>query len=126
MAKTRDGVHEAFYTAFEPSTVDHNILEEDPFTSAWMRHLEKEPVADGERVLFIRRWLDRTSGEEPSPAVGACFLDMKRAYMELRPSLRRVYSTVMHLPTFEPILFPLGFAPLEAANVRRLAGLSAV
>jgi class 3 adenylate cyclase len=117
VAKTRDGKPEAFYIAFEPSTVDHNILEEDPLTSAWIRHLDKNPVAEGERVLFIRRWLDRATGEDPSPAVGACFLDMKRAYMELRPSLRRVYGTVMHLPTFEPILFPLGFAPLEAANV---------
>jgi hypothetical protein len=37
--------------------------------------------------------------------------------MELRPGLRRIYCAVVDLPTLEPILFPLGFTPLEKFNV---------
>lgn len=117
VARTRDGKPEAFYIAFEPSTVDHNILEEDPLTFAWISHLDEDPVADGERVLFIRRWLDRATGEDPSPAVGACLLDLKRAYMELRPSLRRVYAAVEDFATLAPILTPVGYTLLKKANV---------
>lgn len=83
----------------------------------WLRHLNENPLAPGERVLFLPRWLDRATGEIPSAAVGACFLDIKRTYMELRPGLRRIYTAVIDWNTFEPILFPLGFAPLEKFNV---------
>jgi len=41
--------------------------------------------------LFIRRWLGKQDGERPSPVQAACWLDIKRHYMELRPRLRRVY-----------------------------------
>lgn len=117
VAKTRDGKLAAFYNLFEPDKVNRALLAEDPLTSVWWRQISENPVAEGERVLFCRRWLDRTTGEAPSPAVGACFLDIKRFYMELRPSLRRIYFPVTELATFEPILFPLGFAPLEEADV---------
>jgi len=117
VAKTRNGELTAFYILFEPEKVDPTFLEEDLFTSAWLQHLRENPVADGERVLFCRRWLDRSTGELPSAAVSACFLDIKRAYMELRPSLRRIYFPVKNLPTFKQILFPLGFTSLQKAAV---------
>jgi hypothetical protein len=44
-------------------------------------------------------------------------LDIKRTYMELRPSLRRIYYPIIDLATFEPILFPLGFRALEKNRV---------
>jgi len=74
-------------------------------------------MADGERVLFLRRWLARTTGELPSPAQAACWLDIKRTYMELRPHLRRLYTTVTFLDIYAPIVCPLGFAPLEEVSV---------
>jgi class 3 adenylate cyclase len=117
IAKTQKGDLVAFYIIFEPDKVDRTLLKEDPFTFMWLQHLRENPVADGERVLFCRRWLDRTTGETPSPAVGACFLDIKRFYLELRPSLRRIYFPVKDISIFEPILFPLGFGSLEEANV---------
>jgi class 3 adenylate cyclase len=117
VVKTRDGKLAAFYIIFEPAHVDRELLAEDPLTGAWSLHLSKNPVADGERVLFLRRWLARTTGEAPSPAQGACWLDIKRTYMELRPTLRRLYTTVTDLSTYAPIVIPLGFAPLEEANV---------
>jgi class 3 adenylate cyclase len=117
LVKTRDGKSEAFYILFEPDDVDRTLLEEDPFTSSWLKHLIDSPIANAERVLFCRRWVDRTTGEMPSPAVSACFLDTKRVYMELRPSLRRIYCPVIDLSTFESILSPLGFTALEMASV---------
>ena len=117
VARTPEGTPVAFYNLFEPKDVDQSFLLEDPLTAVWLRHLSENPVAEGERVLFSRRWLDSTTGELPSPAVGACFLDIKRSYMELRPSLRRIYLTVRDLSAFEPILFPLGFTALENSSV---------
>jgi DNA-binding CsgD family transcriptional regulator len=43
--------------------------------------------------------------------VSACWLDVKRVYMQLRPRLRRIYSVVGDLPRLAPIFGPLGFAP---------------
>ena len=117
VVKTRDDQVAAFFIIFEPSNVDSGLLADDPMTAAWSKHLSENPVADGERVLFLRRWLARTTGEAPSPAQGACWLDIKRTYMELRPSLRRLYTTVIDLETYAPIIIPLGFAPIEEAKV---------
>src|SRR5262249_16712062 len=69
------------------------------------------------RVLFLRRWLSREHGEAPSPVQAACWLDVKRAYMELRPDLRRVYLAVRDLPTYAPTALKLRFQPLPDAPV---------
>jgi len=117
VAKTRDGRVAALYILFEPANVDPQLLADDPLTAAWSQHLYENPMADGERVLFLRRWLARTTGELPSPAQAACWLDIKRTYMELRPHLRRLYTTVTFLDTYAPIVCPLGFVPLEEVSV---------
>jgi DNA-binding CsgD family transcriptional regulator len=69
------------------------------------------PPAAGDRVLTMRRWLGAASGEMLSPAVGACWLDVKRAYMELRPRLARLYTAMADPVALAPIFGPLGFAP---------------
>ena len=115
--RSPNGRVDAFYFAFEPQKVGPVLLNEDPFTSNWLRHLNEDPLATGERALFLPRFLDRKTGEIPSAAVGACFLDIKRTYMELRPGLRRIYTAVIDWEAFEPILSPLGFAPLEKFKV---------
>ncbi len=117
VAKTRDGKIAGFYLIFEPNDIEREHLVDDPLTAAWLKHLSENPVSDNERVLFLRRWLARTTGEAPSPVQGACWLDIKRAYMALRPSLRRLYTTVIDLETYGPIVTPLGFTPLEGAHV---------
>jgi class 3 adenylate cyclase len=116
-ARSRDNNLEAFYILFDPFDVDRDLLKIDPLTNAWHRHLSVNPVAPGERVLFLRRWLTRTSGEAPCPSQAACWLDIKRTYMQLRPSLRRLYTAVTDLSTYAPMVLPLGFVPLEEANV---------
>ena len=123
VAKTRDGKIAGFYSIFEPNDIEREHLLDDPLTAAWLKHLNENSVADHERVLFLRRWLARSTGEAPSPVQGACWLDIKRAYMALRPSLRRLYTTVIDLETYGPIVTPLGFTPLEGAHVS-IAGIT--
>jgi hypothetical protein len=117
VARTRDVRVAAFYILFEPNDAYPDLLADDPLTAAWLEHLRINPIAPGERVLFLRRWLTRLIGEAHSPALAASWLDVKRTYMELRPGLRRLYGTVTDPAPFLPMLGPLGFVPLEEANV---------
>jgi class 3 adenylate cyclase/ABC-type branched-subunit amino acid transport system ATPase component len=117
VARGRDLSVAGFFVSFDPTTVTAEILAQDPLTASWLRDLQAHPVAGGERVLFLRRWLATRTGEAPSPIQAACWLDIKRSYMELRPSLRRLYTTVTGLTTYAPIVLPLRFRPLPEANV---------
>jgi class 3 adenylate cyclase len=67
-------------------------------------------------VLFLRRWLDRSAGDQPSDSQAACWLDVKRTYMELRSTLRRLYAVVRNAEAYA--LEALGFVPLPGAEVR--------
>ena len=89
-------------------------------TRGWCNHLRRFPVPKGQRVLFMRRWLGLELGEAPSPVQAVCWLEIKRAYMALRPNLRRVYSTVsdLHLEVYGPVVSRLGFGPAEGADVK--------
>jgi hypothetical protein len=73
-------------------------------------------VQNTEKVLFLRRWLSWDEGESPSPVQAACWLDIKRTYMELRPNLRRVYLTVRDLTAYAPVALKLGFSPLSECD----------
>lgn len=64
---------------------------------AWSEALKASPVPDGQRVLFIRRWLGRDDGERPGEVQAACWLALKRDYMEMRPALRHVYLVLAYL-----------------------------
>jgi len=76
--------------------------------------------------VFVRRWLSEEHGELPSPVQAACWLDIKRTYMALRPSLRRVYTAVEDLPAYAEAVTPLGFQPLGTTDVDGIAFHSAV
>ena len=96
----------------EISGIDRALLEGDPVARAWAGHLGATPPREGDRMLAMRRWLGRDSGEMLSPAVGSCWLDVKRVYMELRPRLSRLYSVMSDFDQLAPIFVPLGFAPV--------------
>lgn len=113
VARNPAGQVDAFVQVAEIGSVAPEILDGDPIAASWMSHLRRFPAASGDRVLGMRRWLGRETGEGGSPAVGACWLDVKRLYMELRPRLSRLYSTIVDLESQGPIFLPLGFAPLE-------------
>jgi hypothetical protein len=99
----------------EPDQVPYGAIEADPVTRSWREHLRREPVPRGQRVLWNRRWLSEDEGERRSTVQAACWLDIKRAYMELRPELRRLYTTVRDIASYMPIITPLGFVALPEA-----------
>ena len=74
----------------------------------WARDLAARPVENGERVLFLRRFLTARDGEAASPPMAALFLDIKRVYMQMRPRLRRVYAVVADMADTR-LLGSLGF-----------------
>ena len=84
-----------------------------PSLEAWARDLHEHPLPKGQLALGLRRWLDAERGELPCASQAACFLDVKRTYMALRPALRRMYIVVQDLPTYWPVVSKLGFRPLE-------------
>jgi len=100
------------------AAINPAFLQEDPVARGWWNHLRHAPVLKSQRVLFIRRWLSLELGEMPSPVQAVCWLEIKKAYMALRPNLRRVYSVVCDLPTFAPVISKLGFRPLDEADVK--------
>jgi hypothetical protein len=116
VVRGRAGSVLGFYAIFEPSDLGSDATAKDPLASRWAEHLRAAPVPKGQRVLFVRRWLSGEHGEAPSPVQAACWLDAKRAYMELRPELRRVYIAVRDFDTYVPAAVRLGFQPLASAN----------
>jgi hypothetical protein len=115
VVRGEDGAIAGYYCCFDPNTVDPADFQEDPILDLWWRQENENPVPEGQTVLFLRRWLSLEHGEAPSPVQAACWLDIKRTYMELRPQLRRVYLTIIDLPTYAPVAVKLGFNPVSEA-----------
>jgi hypothetical protein len=81
-------------------------------------------VESPRKTLFLRRWLGLEAGEAPSPVQAACWLDVKRAYLEMRPSLQRVYLAVSDLAPYASAAQELGFEVLHSE--RRLPHATAL
>jgi DNA-binding winged helix-turn-helix (wHTH) protein len=118
VARDASGATVGFYCMFERDAVSAAALQADPVTREWCRHLHDDPVPKGQRVLFIRRWLASEYGESPSPVQAACWLDIKRTYMELRPHLRRVYLLLREVEPFADAALALGIRVVESAEVK--------
>ena len=116
VARDKDGVVVAFYCMAEASEITPDLCRLDPIASSWRDHLSSHPLPKGCRALILRRWLGKGPGEAPSAEQAACWLDVKRAYMALRPQLRRVYLTVVDLPTYAPVAVQLGFNHIPEAT----------
>jgi hypothetical protein len=118
VALDHDGQVAGFYIAFEPDQVDRAWLQEDPLTREWFAHLQRNPIPSRQKVLFMRRWLTRDTGEMPGGAQGACWLDIKRIYMYLRPHLRRIYLCVTEpgLNAYRDVVLKLGFVPIAETH----------
>jgi hypothetical protein len=89
----------------------------DAVTAAWVRHLRDHPLPRGHLALELRRWLDAEHGESPCATQAACWLDVTRTYMALRPALRRMYVVVRDVATYGPVVEELGFRPLPHGQV---------
>lgn len=118
VARDSGGIVAGFYCAFEASQVPVQFLREDPVTCRWLEDLQQQPLPRQQRAFFLRRWLSADSGEAPSAVQAACFVDLKRKYLELRPSLRRVYLTLRELTPYAAVLQTLDFQVLLLGNPR--------
>jgi hypothetical protein len=85
----------------------------DAVTADWTRHLRDHPLPHGQLALGLRWWLDADHGESPFASQAACWLDVERTCMALRPALRRVYVVVGDVATTWPVVEELGFRPLR-------------
>jgi hypothetical protein len=105
-----------FYCLFDPEAVPGDLRRCDPVVANWLEHLEANPVPAGQCALFLRRWLSSEAGESPSAIQAACWLDIKGAYMRLRPHLRRVYLTLRGPAPYVPVARQLGFRMITMAD----------
>ena len=113
--RSHSGSVEGFYCVFDPTAVPRQLCREDPITRAWLDHMDRQPIPR-QRALFLRCWLSAAEGEAPSPVQAACWIDVKRKYMELRPDLRRVYLALADLTPYAAAAQRLGFRVLEEAS----------
>jgi hypothetical protein len=112
VARDRMGSVAGFYCVFDPASVPARLCHEDPVTRGWLDHLDRQPMPRQHRALFLRRWLSAEEGEAPSAAQAACWVDVKRKYLELRPNLRRVYLMLRNLTPYAAAAQKLGFRVL--------------
>jgi len=90
VVRDEHGGLQGFYLAIVASKVHKNVIGRDPLAASWSRDLPRSD--DKAATLWVRRTLDRDTGEGPSSGQAACWLDIKRTYLELRPRLRWVYT----------------------------------
>jgi hypothetical protein len=110
VARDVDGSIAAVRCLCRDGELPSELLRRDPVAVAWRTDLRERPVPRGQRVLFERWLLDRETGRYPAPSTAALVLDLKRAYLELRPVLRRIYAPLLDtsvLPTYAPLGFTL-------------------
>jgi hypothetical protein len=93
------------------------LLTADPLSAAWLRHLEEDPVDANECVLLLRLKLCASSATDTAAVEAALMLDLKRAYVELRPRLRRLYCAVPHPSRVTDFARDVGFRRLPEHDV---------
>ncbi len=117
VTRDRRGMVVGFYCVLDPHRLPSRFLRDDPITRAWMDNLDRQPSAKQQRTLFLRRWLAADAGETPCAVQAACWIDLKRKYLELRPNLRRVYLTVRDLKSYAAVAQRLGFQVLSDGKI---------
>jgi len=117
VARDRSRKTVGFYCLCEPDAVPESVARQDPLVRGWLTYLRNDPLPKNETALFLRRWLSEEEGELPSGIQAACWLDIKRTYLALRPRLRRVYLALQDLAAYGPVAQSLGFVAVPAANI---------
>ena len=107
VVRDEDGGVQGFYQAIVASKVHKNVIAKDPLAASWARDLPRSE--DRAAALWLRRSLDRDTGEGPSSGQAACWLDIKRTYLELRPRLRWVYTCYCDAELYRRSFEQLGF-----------------
>jgi len=102
---------QGFYQSIVASKVHKNVIERDPLAASWAKDLPRSE--DRAATLWLRRTLDRDTGEGPSTGQAACWLDIKRTYLELRPRLRWVYTCYCNAELYRRSFEQLGFRLMD-------------
>jgi len=103
-----------FYCLINPEQLDISTLGTDPVIDYWWQDLQKRKVgAKRPYALFVRRWLSIEEGEALSGVQAACWLDIKRVYMAMRPKLHHVYMTFEDVMPLASVAKDLGFVMLQ-------------
>jgi hypothetical protein len=103
-----EGALRGFSSLFDPGDVPRAQLLSDPVAASVLEHVRRHPVPPGQRIL-----INRYSHSADRSATATIWLDTKRAYLELRPHLRRLYIPMPDVEDTAAVLAPLGFAPVE-------------
>ena len=113
VVRDADGAVRGYSSLCLPQDVPRALLRGDPVARAvWLEHLRREPVPPGQRVLLNRLVARAPTRARDRHAVAR----HKRAYLELRPHLRRLYRRRARIPTRRSTaLAPLGFVRLDVA-----------
>ena len=116
VSRDSEGRVAAFFVLLEGGQIGPALVGDDPVVGTWAQHLRCHPLARGEVALGLRRWLDAERGEAPGATQAACWLDVKRTYMALRPALRRMYVTVEDVRSYWPAVWfwPVNVTAAEA------------
>jgi DNA-binding CsgD family transcriptional regulator len=116
VVRAGDGAVAAFSVT---ATVDDGAgsAREDPLVRAVADHLRDDPMPPGTGAVVFRWALGRRHGERPAPEVAALVTDLKRTYLQLRATLRRVYTVVIDWPAAAPVLRVMGFDLLTEVAV---------
>ena len=117
VARGRGGDVDAYVCVCDPDALPHPLAAGDPAVALIREDLRRNPLGRGRRALAIRSMLAADTGEGLSPAQAACWLDIKREYLALRPELRRVYTVIAAIEQHGPTLAPLGFVPVRGGPV---------
>jgi DNA-binding winged helix-turn-helix (wHTH) protein len=114
VVRNRDGNVCGFYAMIRASELHHAVASADPVAEAWRRAAAgRHPPS----ALFCRRILDRDAGEGPSGSQAACWVDLKRTYVEMRTTLRWVYVVYLDPAPFAEAMTRLGFRPLAGSEI---------
>ena len=111
VVRDEQGGVQGFYLAIVASKVHKNVMAKDPLAASWARDLPRSE--DRGATLWIRRTLDRDTGEGPSLGQAACWLDIKRTYLELRPRLRWIYTCYCDAELYRRSFEQLGFRLMD-------------
>ena len=111
VVRNEHGGVQGFYQAIVASKVHKNVLARDPLAASWARDLPRSE--DRAFTLWVRRSLDRDTGEGPSLGQAACWLDIKRTYLEMRPRLRWVYTCYCDAELYRRPMQELGFRVVD-------------
>ena len=111
VVRDEHGVVRGFYLATVASNVHKSVIAKDSLAASWAKDLPRSE--DRASTLWVRRSLDRDTGEGPSTGQAACWLDIKRSYLEMRPQLRWVYTCHSDAELYRQSLGQLGFRRMD-------------